>query len=124
MRPAGLAGWRIAVRLLWAAILWSSASRVGGWREGSEGAWGDRLSPLLLAIVAFAILQATSRLAGAARRVEASICYGHKNSGLALMLTIDLALPFVVAALVAYSLVQNLFFSLVDRGSERRATGV
>lgn len=113
-------GWRAGMRLLWAAILWTSASKVGTWGElTSGGSLPQRVSPLLLAVVAFVVFQAASRSAGAARRTEASICYGHKNSGLALLLTVDVFPIFVVATLVAYSLVQNVYFSYAPRRNGR-----
>lgn len=106
--------WRVAARLLWSSILWVAASKVGDWYVvDTTSGTVEAAVPLIVGASAFATFAASGYLAAGAHRVEGLICYAHKNTGLAL-LVILYSLPMTLAAgVLAYTLVQNAFFSLL-----------
>lgn len=111
----------IIVRLLWAAILGVSASKVGRWySDNSEISWGDLLWPLLLGMGIFTLFALVGYYAQKEHKMESLISFSHKNTGLALLLVINTFPMSAVAVILSYSLSQNIFFSvLLGRNTQR-----
>ncbi|MBC8375829.1 MAG: hypothetical protein H8E26_07260 [FCB group bacterium] len=104
----------IFVRILWAAILGVSASKVGVWYfENTRSGLIDLAWPLLLGMGIFAIFAAIGYYIPREKKIGSLISFSHKNSGLALLLIINTFPMSAVAVILSYSLAQNIFFSML-----------
>ncbi|HMB93675.1 MAG TPA: hypothetical protein VKP65_22680 [Rhodothermales bacterium] len=117
---AGGTAIRAAMRMLWAIILYVSASKVGDWYATLSYADATQYAlPALVAVLAFGFFALIGYSTQRHRRLEALICFSHKNSGLALLLVLETLPLQVAAAILCYSLVQNAYFALfLSRGTE------
>ena len=106
--------WRMLVRFIWAAILFISASKVGVWYTTSTELTGmSYIWPPALAIIIFVIQASVGYRARQDRRFESLLSYAHMNSGIAILLVIDIFPASTIAAILAYALIQNIYFSIL-----------
>jgi predicted Na+-dependent transporter len=117
---AGGTAVRAVMRVLWAIILYVSASKVGDWYATlTYENYAQYALPALVAAIAFGFFALVGYSTQRHRRLEALICFSHKNSGLALLLVLETLPLQVAAAILCYSLVQNAYFALfLSRGAE------
>lgn len=106
--------WKWVVRLIWSAILFVSASKVGLWYTAHTYLSGmSYLWPPLLALMIFIIQAIVGYNARKDRRFESLLSFAHINSGIAILLVIDIFPASTIAAILAYALVQNIYFSIL-----------
>lgn len=106
--------WKWLVRFIWSAILFVSASKVGLWYTTNTQLSGmSYIWPPLLAIVIFIIQALVGYYARKDRRIESLLSFAHMNSGIAILLVIDIFPASTIAAILAYALVQNVYFSVL-----------
>ncbi|NET34166.1 MAG: hypothetical protein F6K19_19440 [Cyanothece sp. SIO1E1] len=104
------------MRLAWAIILVVSISRVSKWTrlEVMDDLVSTVLVPFGIAFATFAFSALSGLAISRRHRLEGMLCFSHKNTGLAILLAIETFSDQVSTAIIAYTLVQNVFFAIVQ----------
>lgn len=106
--------WKFVIRFIWSAILFVSAAKVGHWYAGAAFMGvSSYLWPPLLALFIFMLQALVGYGARKDHRYESLLSFAHTNSGIAILLVIDLFPASTIAAILAYALIQNVYFSIL-----------
>lgn len=106
--------WKWIVRFIWSSILFISAAKVGLWYTTNPHLSGmSFIWPPLLAAGIFVIQATIGYHIRSDRRFESLLSYAHINSGIAILLVIDIFPASTIAAILAYALIQNVYFSVL-----------